>query len=154
MQLTISQNVLGHQDTHVQVNLDMTDHCLTDFSLWRTICLVPVRCISSIHDMYTTDFAYETDQISWSHWVCHIHKFTCISLCIRLCVHSQCDGLRALKTFYIFNVKPVQNHTKNIYMRHARYITAFISYFVRIMTRNISTVVLWDRDMPLSMDIG
>ena len=26
----------------------MTNHCTTDFCIWRTICLVPVRCISSI----------------------------------------------------------------------------------------------------------
>ena len=44
---------------HKQVNLDMTDHCTTDFCIWRTICLVPVRCISSIRHMYTTDFAYD-----------------------------------------------------------------------------------------------
>ena len=43
----------------VQVNLDMTDHCTTDFCIWRTICLVPVWCISSIRHMYTTDFAYD-----------------------------------------------------------------------------------------------
>ena len=43
----------------IQVNLDMTDHCTTDFCIWRTICLVPVRCISSIRHMYTTDFAYD-----------------------------------------------------------------------------------------------
>ena len=44
---------------HIQVNLDMTDHCATDLCIWRTICLVPVRFISSIHHMYTTDFAYD-----------------------------------------------------------------------------------------------
>ena len=43
----------------IQVNLDMTDHYMTDFCIWRTICLVPVRCISSIRHMYTTDFAYD-----------------------------------------------------------------------------------------------
>ena len=43
----------------IQVNLDMTDHCTMDFRIWRTICLVPVRCISSIRHMYTTDFAYD-----------------------------------------------------------------------------------------------
>ena len=43
----------------IQVNLDMTDHCTTHFCIWRTTCLVPVRCISSIHHMYTTDFAYD-----------------------------------------------------------------------------------------------
>ena len=43
----------------IQVNLDMTDHCTTDFCIWRTICLVPVRWISSIRHMYTTDFAYD-----------------------------------------------------------------------------------------------
>ena len=43
----------------IQVNLDMTDHCTTDYCIWRTICLVPVRCISSIRHMYTTDFAYD-----------------------------------------------------------------------------------------------
>ena len=43
----------------VQVNLDMTDHCTTDFCIWQTICLVPVRCISNIRHMYTTDFAYD-----------------------------------------------------------------------------------------------
>ena len=43
----------------IQVNLDMTDHWTTDFCIWRTICLVPVRCISSIRHMYTTDFAYD-----------------------------------------------------------------------------------------------
>ena len=37
----------------------MTDHCTTDFCIWRTICLVPVRCISSICHMYMTDFAYD-----------------------------------------------------------------------------------------------
>ena len=37
----------------------MTDHWTTDFCIWRTICLVPVRCISSIRHMYTTDFAYD-----------------------------------------------------------------------------------------------
>ena len=45
--------------TVIQVNLDMTDHCTTDFCIWRTICLVLVRCISSICHMYTTDFAYD-----------------------------------------------------------------------------------------------
>ena len=44
---------------HVQVNLDMTDHCTTDFCIWQTICLVPIRRISSIRLMYTTDFAYD-----------------------------------------------------------------------------------------------
>ena len=44
---------------HIQVNLDMTDHCMTDFCIWRTICLVPVWSISSIRHMYTTDFAYD-----------------------------------------------------------------------------------------------
>ena len=43
----------------IQVNLDMTDHCTTDFCIRRTICLVPVRCITSICHMYTTDFAYD-----------------------------------------------------------------------------------------------
>ena len=43
----------------IQVNLDMTDHCTTDFCIWRTICLVPVWCVSSICHMYTTDFAYD-----------------------------------------------------------------------------------------------
>ena len=43
----------------IQVNLDMTDHCTTDFCIWWTICLVPVRCISSIRHMYMTDFAYD-----------------------------------------------------------------------------------------------
>ena len=43
----------------LQVNLDMTDHCTTDFCIWRTICLVPVWCISSIRHMYMTDFAYD-----------------------------------------------------------------------------------------------
>ena len=37
----------------------MTDHCTTDFCIWQTLCLVPVRCISSICHMYTTDFAYD-----------------------------------------------------------------------------------------------
>ena len=37
----------------------MTDHCTTDFCIWRTIWLVPLRCISSILHMYTTDFAYD-----------------------------------------------------------------------------------------------
>ena len=37
----------------------MTDHCTTDFCIWRTICLVQVRCISSICHMYMTDFAYD-----------------------------------------------------------------------------------------------
>ena len=37
----------------------MTDHCVTDFCIWRTICLVPVRCISSMCYMYMTDFAYD-----------------------------------------------------------------------------------------------
>ena len=32
----------------LQVNLDMTDHCMTDFCIWRTMCLVPVRCISYV----------------------------------------------------------------------------------------------------------
>ena len=41
------------------MNLDMTDHCMTDFCIWWTICLVPVRCISRIRHMYTTDFAYD-----------------------------------------------------------------------------------------------
>ena len=43
----------------IQVNLDMMDHCTVDFCIRRTICLVPVRCISSIRHMYTTDFAYD-----------------------------------------------------------------------------------------------
>ena len=43
----------------VQVNLDMTDHCMPNFCIWRTVCLAPVRCISSIRHMYTTDFAYD-----------------------------------------------------------------------------------------------
>ena len=43
----------------IQVNLDMKDHCTTDFCIWRTICLVSVRCISSICHMHTTDFAYD-----------------------------------------------------------------------------------------------
>ena len=43
----------------IQVNLEMTDHCMTDFCIWRTIYLVPVRCISSIRHMYTTDIAYD-----------------------------------------------------------------------------------------------
>ena len=55
----------------LELDLDMTDHCITDFCIWRTICLVQVRCISSIRHMYTTDFAYD-GQFSWSHWVCHI----------------------------------------------------------------------------------
>ena len=29
----------------------MTDHCMTDFCIWRTICLVPVRCISSTGEL-------------------------------------------------------------------------------------------------------
>ena len=58
-------------DFTVQGNLDMTDHYTTDFCIWRTICLVPVRCISSIRHMYTTDL-HMMDQFSWSHWVCHI----------------------------------------------------------------------------------
>ena len=41
----------------IQVNLDMTDHCMTDFCIWWTVCLVPVWCISSFPHMYTTDFA-------------------------------------------------------------------------------------------------
>ena len=41
------------------VNLDMVDHCTTDFCIWHTICLVPIRCISSICHMYMTDFAYD-----------------------------------------------------------------------------------------------
>ena len=32
---------------------------MTDLCIWRTICLVPDRCISSIREMYTTDFAYD-----------------------------------------------------------------------------------------------
>ena len=40
----------------IQVNLDMTDHCTR--TTVRQI-LVPVRCISSIRHMYTTDFAYD-----------------------------------------------------------------------------------------------
>ena len=43
----------------IQVNLDMTDHCTADFCIWRTICLVPIRCTSSISHMYMTDFAYD-----------------------------------------------------------------------------------------------
>ena len=31
----------------IQVKSDMTDHCTSYFWLWRTICLVPVPCISS-----------------------------------------------------------------------------------------------------------
>ena len=57
-----SQNGQEKQDWgkfDIQVNLDMTDHCKTDFRLWRTICLVPVPCISSICHMYMTDFAYD-----------------------------------------------------------------------------------------------
>ena len=41
------------------VNLEMTDHCTTDFCIWPTICLVPLGCISSICHMYTMDFAYD-----------------------------------------------------------------------------------------------
>ena len=43
----------------LQANLGMTDHCKTDFCLWRTICLVLVLCISSMCHMYMTDFAYD-----------------------------------------------------------------------------------------------
>ena len=35
------------------------DRPLYDGFLHMTICLVPVRCISSIRHMYTTDFAYD-----------------------------------------------------------------------------------------------
>ena len=57
----LNLRVFMHRSTtlKVQVNLDMTDHCTTDFCIWRTICLVPVQCISSIRHMYTTDFAYD-----------------------------------------------------------------------------------------------
>ena len=48
------------------MNLDMTDHCTTDFCIWRTLCLVPVDayqvfviCIRRI--LHMTD-----------HGVCHI----------------------------------------------------------------------------------
>ena len=55
------ENIATHNPwkSLLQVNLDMTDHCTTDFCIWRTISLVPVRCISSIRHMYTTDFAYD-----------------------------------------------------------------------------------------------
>ena len=43
----------------LQVSWDMTDQCTADFCIWQTLCLVPVRCISSIRHMYTTDFAYD-----------------------------------------------------------------------------------------------
>ena len=43
----------------LQVNLDMTDNCTTDFCIWRTICLVLVWCISSMRHMYTTYFAFD-----------------------------------------------------------------------------------------------
>ena len=56
----------------IQANLDMTDHCTTDFCIWRTICLVSVRCISSIRHIYIRLILHMTDQFSWSHWVCHI----------------------------------------------------------------------------------
>ena len=73
----------AHRHTHIilersfmnlgiQANLDMTDHCMTDFCLWRRryawsqflAYQVCVRCIWWILHM--------TDQFSWSHWVCHI----------------------------------------------------------------------------------
>ena len=61
--LVIYQKRFGFMNTLsnflIQVNLDMTDHCTTDFCIWRTICLVPVRCISCIRHMYMTDFAYD-----------------------------------------------------------------------------------------------
>ena len=58
--ITVSNWLLAkYERTSIQVNLDMTDHCTTDFWIWRTICLVPVRCISSIRHAYTTDFAYD-----------------------------------------------------------------------------------------------
>ena len=59
-----------------QVNLDMTDHCMTDFCIWRPgydgryawsqsdAYQVFVICIRRILHM--------TDQFSWSHWVRHI----------------------------------------------------------------------------------
>ena len=53
------QSLEWQRDCCIQVNLDMTDHCTTDFCIWRTICLVPVGCISSIRHMYTTNFAYD-----------------------------------------------------------------------------------------------
>ena len=57
----VPQHVLSEVDgenSKVHVNLDMTDHCTTDFCICRTICLVQIRCISSIRHMYMTDFAY------------------------------------------------------------------------------------------------
>ena len=85
-QLNISQNIAllskyfhlsDHMSLLIQVNLDMTDHCMTDFCIWRTICLVPIRCISSICHMYTTDFAYD-GTIFLDHWVRYIqvHLYT------------------------------------------------------------------------------
>ena len=41
----------------IPIYLDMTDLCTTDFCLWRTICLVPVPCISSMCHVYMTNFA-------------------------------------------------------------------------------------------------
>ena len=55
----ISKGRLSWLLIQIQVNLDMTDHCTTDFCIWQTICLVPVWCISSIRHMYMTDFAYD-----------------------------------------------------------------------------------------------
>ena len=45
--------------TYIQVNLDMTDHCTTDFCIWRTICLVPESDAYQVIHMYTSDFAYD-----------------------------------------------------------------------------------------------
>ena len=59
MQNSITAHFMNFDVGFIQVNLDMTDHCTTDFCTWRTICLVPVRCTSSIRHMYTTDFAYD-----------------------------------------------------------------------------------------------
>ena len=74
---------------YIQVNLDMTDHCTMDFCIWRTICLVPVRCISSNRHMYTTDFAYD-GPIFLVPLSLVISKFTCINflMCHNTSAHA------------------------------------------------------------------
>ena len=65
----------------VQVNLNMTDHCTTDFCIWQTICLVQVWwnsanqvfviCIRRIKCIWRTNFPGPIESV--------ISKFTCTS---------------------------------------------------------------------------
>ena len=140
-----NRNRYGCLFRSVQVNLDMTDHCMTDFCIWRTICLVPVGSVYQVFVICIRRILHMTDQFPWSQWVRHIQ----VHLYCILPRISYLDRFSWQKVYYN-SFTPVAHTNANSFITKQYFekyctVSCYFCLDKEFLCRNILKYFLFDR---------